>query len=479
MSNSFDVVVVGSGPAGLQAALRAGELGRRTALVSNGPLGGMGGNDGPVPVRTLAHAARLMREAQQMSRYGIDVGTPRANYPRLVARAQEVVSEVQSGLRLREQLAAFGVVVHEGVGSARFLSPHQIALESGPLLDSESFILCTGGVSRRLAFPGAELIATHSDAWALKEVPESMVVIGAGATGLQVASIFNAFGCRVSLFEAAPRILSTEDEDVSTAVRDAFRENGVEVVEDFGKIEAIEKRESGVRLLYGRGGQVSNKDAARVVLAVGWVADVKGLGLDVAGVRTDSRGFVEVNDFLQTSAPHIYAAGDINGHAMLVPNAKQEGFFAATNAIAGPRFPLPREPIPVGSFTDPEYASVGLTEAQASAEYDCVVGTVPCNTNVRYLIDGRPRGFCKVVVDRDTRRLLGAHMVGERAVETIQMAVVGISSGITVDALDHIALSFPTYVSILGQAVHQAVRALGAASEVTAATWQPHDLGLD
>jgi pyruvate/2-oxoglutarate dehydrogenase complex dihydrolipoamide dehydrogenase (E3) component len=197
------------------------------------------------------------------------------------------------------------------------------------------------------------------------------------------------------------------------------------------------------------------------------------MDLDLAGVELDAKGYVRVNRYLQTSAPHIYAAGDIHGRSMLVPNALQEGFFAATNAVAGPLFETPAGPVPVGSFTDPEYASVGLTEAQANQEHDCVVGVVPFDAHPRCIIDGRTRGFCKLVVDRETRKILGAHVVGERAVETIQMAAVAIAGDVSADALDHIALSFPTYVESLGRAAHLAVRQLGAAHETTASTWEP------
>jgi pyruvate/2-oxoglutarate dehydrogenase complex dihydrolipoamide dehydrogenase (E3) component len=470
----FDVVVIGAGPAGLQAALRAGELGARTALVSDGPIGGMGANDGPVPVRTLAHAARLVREARQMPLYGIDVGTPRADFPRLLERVRAVVEEVQRSVGMREQLESQGVVIHEHAGRARFESPHAITTERGLRLESRHFILCTGGRSRQLPFPGTELTATHSDAWSLKAVPESMVVVGAGATGIQVASIFNAFGCRVSLFEAAPRILMTEDEDVSVAVRDAFREQGVEVVEGFGRIEAVEPRDGGVRFRFRSGDVSSARDVSGVVMAVGWVANVEDMHLEVAGVATDARGYVRVDPYLRTSAPHIFAAGDINGRLMLVPNALQEGYFAGTNAVAGARFPLPSGPVPVGSFTDPEYASVGLTETQARKEHDCVVGLVPFDKYPRCIIDGHTQGFCKLVVDRDTRRILGAHVVGERAVETIQMAAVGMAADITVDMLENLALSFPTYVASLGRAAFLAVRELGPPGVPTAHTWEPH-----
>src|SRR6267142_254341 len=231
-----DIVVIGAGPAGVLAAIRAAELGANTALVSSGEFGGMAANDGPVPVRTLAHAARLIREARQLNQYGIQVGQPLLDYPRLLARVGEVVDEARRHSALREQIDSAGVTVHEQAGRACFIDPHAIETTKGLQLHAEKIIICTGGVSRSLSVPGAELTATHSDAWSLTSVPPSMLVIGGGATGAQVASIFNAFGSKVQLFEARPRILATEDEDVSAVVAKAFREAGIRVRENFGKI---------------------------------------------------------------------------------------------------------------------------------------------------------------------------------------------------------------------------------------------------
>src|SRR5581483_746031 len=191
-------------------------------------------------------------------------------------------------------------------------------------------ILCTGGVSRRLPIPGFELTATHSDAWSLPAPPASMLVIGSGATGAQVASIFNAFGTHVQLFETGPRILRTEEPEVSAAVAEAFRANGVGVHESFGSIEAFEKTPAGVRMLYARDGQRHAAEAALAVCAVGWAANTAALNLAAAGVATNVRGFIQVDACQRTSAPHVFAAGDVTGQLMLAPPALQAGFLAAT-----------------------------------------------------------------------------------------------------------------------------------------------------
>ena len=466
-----DVLVIGAGPAGVVAALRAGDLGAKTALVTSGDFGGMAANDGPVPVRTLAHAARLMREARQLSRYGIRVTEPVLEYSRLLARVREVVEDVRAHSAFHQQIDSLSVTVAERVGPVRFLDPHTIETDSGLQLQAEKIIVCTGGASRPLSVPGAELTVTHSDAWALTSVPPSMLVIGAGATGAQVASIFNAFGSKVQLFQAGQRILPTEDEDVSSAVANAFRDSGIVVRENFGTIESFEKTSSGVRMIFSKDGVRNSAEATLAVAAVGWIAKTAALNLAAAAVETNDRGFVRVDHHLRTSAPHIFAAGDVTGRLMLVPQAIQDGFVAGTNAVRDAAMTLPSDVAPIGSFTDPEYAQVGLTEKKAAEKYNLVTAIVRFDSTTRTIIDGRTTGFCKLIVDRATYKILGCHVVGERAVDITQIAAIAIAAGMRVDELAKVPLSFPTYAGILGRAAASATRQLNLQQN-----WQPTNL---
>lgn len=457
---AFDVAVIGAGPAGTAAALRAADLGARTALVTRGAFGGMAANDGPIPVRTLAHAARLLREARQLPRYGIDIGTISLDYLQVLARARDVVLETAHHSTLRAQIDRAGVAVYEQAGTARFVDAHILESERAPAIRADKIIICAGGISRRLDLPGFERTATPADAFALRAAPTSLLVIGAGATGAQVASIFNAFGTRVTLLQAGPRILTTEDEDVSAAMAKAFREDGIVVHEDFGAIESFEATPGGITMFFTKDGVRKSVEAELAVSAVGWVADTAGLNLAAAGVECDERGRVRVDEYLQTSASHIFAAGDITGRMMLVPQAFAGGFVAATNALCAERIAPSAHANPIGSFTDPEYAQVGLTEAAARATHEVLVAVATYKETTRPIIDGRTRGFCKLIIDAQTHLLLGCHIVGERAVEVAQIAAVVMTAELTVERLARIPLSFPTYANVLGRAALRAVRLL-------------------
>jgi dihydrolipoamide dehydrogenase len=401
-----------------------------------------------------------MRDARQLGRYGVKVSEPVLDYSRLLSRGREVVADVRLHSSQREQIGSLGVKVHERAGAARFVDPHTIETKAGLRLQAEKFIICTGGVSRRLPIPGFELTSTHSDAWGLTSVPPSMLVVGAGNTGVQVASIFHAFGSRVQLFEAGPRILMTEEEEVAALAAAAFRESGMVVRENFGAIDSFEKTPAGVRMNFSKDGKRESVEAALAVVAVGWIADTGAMNLAAVGVELDQRKYVKVDEYLRTTAPHIFAAGDVTGRLMLVPEAIQDGFVAATNAVQGPTLPLENHVSPVGSFTDPEYAQVGLSEAKARQTHDIVTTIVNFDATTRTIVDGRTLGFCKLIADRSTCKILGCHVIGERAVDIVEVAAIAIAGGMRVDELARIPLAYPTHAVVLVRAAVDAARVL-------------------
>ena len=459
-AQSYDLIVIGGGPAGVTAALRARELGATVALVERWRMGGSCTNDGCVPTRVLARAARLMREAAQFELYGMEAIQPSMDFPRLLARIQQVVSQIHEKKQLIGNLEEAGANVFWGAGNARFVDSHTIVLEDGTELHGDKFVICAGGHARRLDFPGGQYALTHSDVWTLWKTPRSVVVVGGGATGSQLASIFEAFGAQVWLLEAAPQILGGEDEAVSQGIASAFQQRGIRIITGIRGLEGLERENGTLRLRYTHEERSCTLVAEIVVLAVGWPGNVEKLNISAAGV-TSERGFITVDEYLRTSAPHIFAAGDITGRTMLVQSASYGAQIAAENAILGESRRYAHMVVPHGGFTDPEYASVGLTEDQARGVHDCIVAVVPYTDLDRAAIDGYQEGFCKLIVSRESHRILGAHVVGEQAVEVVQLMAAGMAAGLRVEQLAELEMAYPTFTAIVGLAARQLVRELG------------------
>ena len=471
MTDRYDLIVIGGGPAGATAALRAAELGARVAIVERGLLGGTCTDDGCAPTRVLAKAARLARDTAQLADYGLTAAAPTLDVARLMTETQRIVYRLHEKKQLRAHLERAGATVLEEAGPAHFVSEHEVALDGAGTLAADAFVIAAGGHARRLPFPGADLALTHSDIWRLTALPRSMAIVGGAATGAQVASIFAAFGSRVTLLEVAPRILPGEDPAISEAVTAGFARHGIEVVSGIGGVAEIAAVGARRRLAYTVGAETRHLTVDAVVLAVGWPGNVDSLGLEAAGVDT-VRGYITVDDRLMTSRPHIYAAGDITGRMMLVQSATYEGRVAAQNALGRDDRELRHTIVAHGGFTDPEYGSVGLTEAGArAAGHDVAVGLVTYENLDRAVIDGRTEGFCQLVVDGPSRRLLGAHLVGEQAVEVVQIAATALAAGMTVEQLAEVEYAYPTFTSIVALAARQVVHGLRMSAE-EAQAWQ-------
>lgn len=455
------LVVLGGGPAGLTAALQARELQAEVTLLESTRVGGTSINEGPAPVRTLARAARLARDAGSWETFGLKGARPQIDLAAVLANARRVANYAHEKKHLAEYLRSTGIELSEGVGPARFLDEHTVGEASGRTWRADKIIIAVGGHGRVLPLPGAELGLTYSDIWTLEQLPASVAVVGGAATGCQLASILEDFGCQVYLLEFAPRLIPREDEDIAVALADAFGKQRMTVITGAGT-ERLEKVDGGIRLHYRAQERLASLTVDAVFFAVGWPGNVDALNLAAAGVETE-RSYIPVNDYLQSNVPHIFAAGDINGQSMLVQSARYEGRSAAENAVLGPYHRFTHEIVPSGSFTDPEYASVGLTEAQARQQFDCAVAVVQYADLVRPVVDAHPEGFCKLIVERRRRYILGAHVIGEYSVEIIQMVAACMASGMRVEQLAELQLAYPTFTEAVGMAAQKLVRELGLA----------------
>jgi pyruvate/2-oxoglutarate dehydrogenase complex dihydrolipoamide dehydrogenase (E3) component len=455
------LIVLGGGPAGATAALQARELHANVTLIESKRVGGTSINEGPAPVRTLARAARLARDAGSWKTFGLRGARPQIDLAAVLANARRVALYAHEKKHLAEYIRSTGVELIEGVGPARFLDQQTVGVADGRTWQADKIIIAVGGRGRILPVPGAELALTYSDIWTLTQLPASVAVVGGAATGCQLASILEDFGCQVYLLELAPRLLPQEDKDIALALADAFGKQGITVITGAGT-ERLEKTNGGIQLHYRKQERSDSLMVDAVFFATGWPGNVDTLNLAAAGVVTE-RSYIPVNDYLQSNVPHIFAAGDINGQSMLVQSARYEGRIAAENAVLGPYHRFTHEIVPSGSFTDPEYASVGLTEAEARQQYDCAVALVQYDDLMRPVIDAHPEGFCKLLVERHHRYILGAHVIGEYSVEIIQMVAACMASGMRVEQVAELQLATPTFTEAVGMAAQKLVRELGLA----------------
>jgi pyruvate/2-oxoglutarate dehydrogenase complex dihydrolipoamide dehydrogenase (E3) component len=455
------LIVLGGGPAGLTAALQARELHAEVTLLESKRVGGTSINDGPAPVRTLARAARLARDAGSWETFGLRGARPQIDLAAVLANAKRVALYAHEKKHMAEYISSTGIELIEGVGLARFLDQHTVSVADGRTWQADKFVIAVGGHGQVLPLPGAELALTYSDLWSLTQLPTSVAIIGGAATGCQLASILEDFGCQVYLLELAPRLIPQEDEDISLALADAFGKQHMMVITG-AQTERLEKTGDGIRLYYRKQGRLESLNVGAVFFATGWPGNVDALNLAAVGVETE-RSYIPVNHYLQSNVPHIFAAGDINGQSMLVQSARHEGRIAAENAVLGPYHRFTHEIVPSGSFTDPEYASVGLTEAQARQQYDCAVAVVQYDDLLRPVADNHPEGFCKLIAERRHRYILGAHVIGEYSVEIIQMVAACMASGMRVEQVAELQLAYPTFTEAVGMAAQKLVRELGLA----------------
>ena len=465
----MDIIVIGGGPAGVTAALRASELGANVTLVERGRMGGTCTNDGCVPTRVLAKASRLLREAQQFADYGLLAPAPVLDFRQLMATTQRVVYRMHEKKQLLSSLESSGVKLYSESGPAQFIDPYTIELGERTKLQADKFILCAGGRARRLDFPGAELSITHADLWSMDRLPKSVVIAGSAATGCQVASILSAFGVQVSMLERSPRILAAEDEAVSQVIQTAFHERGINIFTQIENIQSIQKNQHGLDLIFTVKGEPIQLETETVILSTGWLGNLDALNLPAAKIETQGN-YIRVDEYLRTTSPHIFAAGDITGRMMLVQSASYEGIVAAENAVLGVGRRYEHKIVPHGGFTDPEYGSVGLTEARARVDYDCVVSVASYADLDRAVIDGHPIGLCKLIVNREDHRLLGAHVVGEQALEVVEVAAAAMASGMWIEQLAELEIAYPTFTAILGSAARDIVYQLGV--QPLAREWQ-------
>ena len=453
------VLVVGGGPAGAAAALQARELDADVTLLEADQVGGTSLNRGPTPVRTLARAARLVRDWSSWERFGLAGPPPVPNLDAVLANSARVARYAHDKKDVSGHLRRNGIDLADHLGPARFTDPHTVRVGDDRSWHGDRIIIAVGCRAAPLPVPGGELALTYQDVLTLKALPRQVAVIGGADTGCQIASIFADFGADVRLIEAGPRIVPGADASISAALTQAFEAKGTKVITG-ARVQALENAGEQVNIRFTSGGPAEYVAADAVFAAVGWPANLQDLDLDAAGV-TSSPQAVPVDDYLRTNVGHIFAAGDVNGLSKLVQSARLEGRIAAWNAVRGPSRQMAYGAVPSGSFTDPEYGSVGMTEDQAAGDHDIAVGIARYDDLVRPVADGHPEGFCKLIADRHSHAILGAHVLGEYSAETVQVVATAMAAGMSVEQIAEMQFAFPTFTEAVSMAAQKVCRTIG------------------
>ncbi len=462
MAEAVDLVVIGGGPAGYVGAIRAAQLGLRTALAERDKLGGVCVHVGCIPTKSLLHTAELLEEMQNAAEMGIAAEGVRLDYPRTLARKDRVVAINHRGVE--HLMRKHGITVVPG--QARLLSPTRVRVTAagGAVtdLDTGHILLATGSGPRSL--PGVAIdnvrILDSTGALRLGEVPGSIAILGAGAVGVEFASIFAAFGSSVTLIEMMPSILPQEDDEVAGVLAKSLGRRGVAVRTGAAVTAVTPNGDAGVRITVRAGGAEETVEAEYVLVAVGRAPVTDGLGLEEVGLEITGGG-IAVNDLMQTAVPSIYAAGDVIGGLLLAHVAYAEAT-VAVEAIAG-KSPAPLNPLlmPRATYSMPQVASCGLTEKQAREQgYEVGVGRFSFMANGRASIIGQREGLVKIVCDGKLGEILGVHLVGPQVTELLPEGVLGKSLDATVLELGQAVHAHPT----LSEAVREAaLAALGRA----------------
>jgi dihydrolipoamide dehydrogenase len=417
---SYDCIVIGSGPGGYVAAIRAAQLGMKTAVVERDKLGGRCLNYACIPAKAVLRSADLLSEIREAEEFGLKVSGVEVDYAAVQARRAKVVSTLTSGVG--------GLFKKDGIdvieGNGKLTADGDVladVFDSEPVeIGAGSVILATGSVPR--AIPGVQFggrVIGTEEAWALPEVPTRLAVVGAGASGAEIASAFARLGSEVLLLEALERVLPTEDADISRLVERGLKRQGIGV-HTGTPVADVSSSETSVSFSYGS----ESAEVDYLVIAAGRGADVDGLGLAEAGVELGERGLVQVDGALRTSRAGVYAIGDLVPGPALAHKASDEGVIAAETIAGLPTHPIAYADIPRATFCTPNVGSFGLTEEQAREQgYDVVVGKVPYGAVGGGTVYGDRTGLVKVVGESKYGELLGGHIVGSRATELIQELV--------------------------------------------------------
>ena len=446
-----DVVIVGGGPAGYVAAIRASQLGGKVILIERDSLGGTCLNRGCIPTKVLLHSVGILESARKGRDYGVNVGDISIDFAKMMSHKDAVVNTLVTGVQYLMRSNAIEVI--KGTGTV--ISPTEVEVDSGEKesVKGTRIILAPGSVPSVVPIPGVDSsgVITSDDTLQLSEIPRSLLVVGGGAIGVEFATIFAKLGTKVTIVEMLPQIIPTEDLELSTSLKEVLERGGIKIFTS-AQVSRIEDAPEGDKLITVTTGEGEQKLTAELVLvAVGRKPNLEGLGLEGVGIKTE-RGSITVNDRMETSIPGIYAAGDAVGGILLAHVASVEGAVAVENAL-GKDSVMDYRAVPRCIYTMPEVAAVGLTESQAREEgLNLKIGRFPFTANSKALILGHPDGFVKVLSDARSGEIFGVHIFGPQATELISEATLAMGMEATVSEISSTIHAHPTLSEAMREA---------------------------
>ncbi len=459
MATSFDVIILGGGPAGYVAAIRAAQLGLTTAVVERDKLGGVCVNIGCIPTKALLHSARMANVIRHDAKdLGIATGEVTTDYGVAMKRSRREAEQNSKGVEFLMKKHKVTVIR----GSGTLAAGRRVKVGGDTYEATKGLILATGSRVKGLPQVGLEIdkavVISSDEALFLERAPKTLAVVGAGAVGCEFADVFSAFGTKVTLIEALPKILPLEDAEASDAVAKSFKKRGIDVIAGASVKQATVGKDK-VTLQVEAGGEKRAVEAEKVLMAAGRAVNTENLGLREAGVELTDRGFIRVNPVtLETSAKGIYAIGDVAGPPMLAHKGSREGVHAA-EVIAGQKpHAIRYDNVPSVTYCHPEVASIGLTEAQAKEKgLEFTVGRFPFSANGRARASNETDGFVKILAGKKYGEILGAHIVGGHASEMIHELAVARENEYTVAEVDLAIHAHPTLSEAIAEAALDAM----------------------
>ncbi|HZG66414.1 MAG TPA: dihydrolipoyl dehydrogenase [Herpetosiphonaceae bacterium] len=452
----YDVAVIGAGPGGYVAAIRASQLGMKAAVIERGELGGVCLNVGCIPTKALLHSAELLDEAKEGKRVGVVADNVRVDWTGVMGHKERVVKQMTGGVGGLMKKNKIDVIR----GFGKLASPTSV-LVSGDggdqTVQARNIIVATGSAPKGLPFApiDEEMILSSTGALALKEIPKRLVVIGGGVIGCELASAYRSFGTDVTIVEALPRLVTTEDEEISAELEKVFNRRGIKT-QLGAKVAGVDRSESGVVVTFtDKTGKEQQLPGDKLLLAVGRGPLTRGIGLEELGIKTDERGYVQVNGMMQTNVPSVYSIGDCVPTPWLAHVASAEGILAVEHMAGRHVEPINYDKIPACTYSSPEIGSAGLSEAKAKERgYEVKVGRFPFSANGKAAILANRTGFVKIVADKKYDEILGVHMIGPRVTELIAEGGMVLSHEATSESMVHTVHAHPTLYEAILEAAH-------------------------